>query len=110
MEKGPKPFSEEKAEAIMANESMAEERKMSDKKDIFTLHIDALPHHYSAPKIQAQHVLKKKDMDEIIVVDDSYNPVGIVTDEDILTKISESLVNPSKTTLGDIMVFPLISI
>ncbi|TAK23208.1 MAG: CBS domain-containing protein [Nitrosarchaeum sp.] len=59
---------------------------------------------------EACTVLKKKDVDEIIVVDDSYNPIGIVTDEDILTKISESLVNPSKTTLGDIMVFPLISI
>ena len=59
---------------------------------------------------EACTILKKKDVDEIIVVDDSYNPVGIVTDEDILTKISESLVNPSKTTLGDIMVFPLISI
>ena len=59
---------------------------------------------------EACTILKKKDVDEIIVVDDSYNPIGIVTDEDILTKISESLVNPSKTTLGDIMMFPLISI
>ena len=59
---------------------------------------------------EACTVLKKKDVDEIIIIDDSYNPIGIVTDEDILTKISESLVNPSKTTLGDIMVFPLISI
>lgn len=59
---------------------------------------------------EACTILKKKDVDEIIVVDDSYNPIGIVTDEDILTKLSESFVNPSKTTLGDIMVFPLISI
>ena len=59
---------------------------------------------------EACTLLKKKDVDEIIVVDELYNPIGIVTDEDILTKISESLVNPSKTTLGDIMVFPLISI
>jgi len=54
--------------------------------------------------------IKKKDLDEIIVVDELYNPIGIVTDEDILTKLSESFVNPSKTTLGDIMVFPLITI
>lgn len=59
---------------------------------------------------EACTILKKKDQDEIIVVDDLYNPVGIVTDEDILTKLSESLVNPQKTTLGDIMVFPVISI
>ncbi|MFB5611879.1 MAG: potassium transporter TrkG [Nitrosarchaeum sp.] len=59
---------------------------------------------------EACTILKKRDLDEIIVVDDSYSPVGIVTDEDILTKVSESLVNPYKTTLGDIMVFPLITI
>ncbi|MEK6832202.1 MAG: CBS domain-containing protein, partial [Thermoproteota archaeon] len=59
---------------------------------------------------EACTILKKKDVDEIIIVDDSYNPIGIVTDEDILTKLSESFVNPLKTTLGDIMVFPLISI
>jgi len=59
---------------------------------------------------EACNVLKKKDVDEIIVVDDSYNPIGIVTDEDILKKLSESFVNPLKTTLGDIMTFPLISI
>jgi trk system potassium uptake protein TrkH len=64
----------------------------------------------SVKLVEACTILKKKDADEIIIVDNSYNPVGIVTDEDILTKISESLVNPSKTTLGDIMVFPLISI
>ncbi len=59
---------------------------------------------------EACTILKKKDVDEIIVVDDSYNPTGIVTDEDILAKLSESFVNPINTTLGDIMVFPLISI
>ena len=59
---------------------------------------------------EACSILKKKDVDEIIVVDDSYNPTGIVTDEDILAKLSESFVNPINTTLGDIMVFPLISI
>lgn len=59
---------------------------------------------------EACTVLKKKDVDEIIVVDDAYNPIGIVTDEDILTKLSEAFVNPFKTTLGDIMIFPLISI
>ena len=59
---------------------------------------------------EACTILKKKDVDEIVIIDDSYNPVGIVTDEDILTKLSESFVNPMNTTLGDIMVFPLISI
>ena len=59
---------------------------------------------------EACTILKKKDLDEIIVIDDSYNPIGIVTDEDILTKLSESLINPVNTTLGDIMIFPVIAI
>lgn len=54
--------------------------------------------------------LQKNNMDEIIVVDDMSNPVGMVTDEDILTKVGESFVNPNKTTLSDIMRFPIISI
>lgn len=52
----------------------------------------------------------RTNSDEIIVVDENQNPIGIVTDEDILKKTSEALVNPSKTTLGDIMTFPVISI
>lgn len=48
--------------------------------------------------------------DEIIVVDKNENLMGIVTDEDVLKKTSEAFVNPSKTTLGDIMTFPVISI
>ena len=55
-------------------------------------------------------ILQKNNRDEIVVVDDKNNPVGMVTDEDILTKIGESFVNPSKTTLSDIMRFPVISI
>ncbi|HSA98957.1 MAG TPA: potassium transporter TrkG [Candidatus Nitrosotenuis sp.] len=52
----------------------------------------------------------KANIDEIIVVDKNENPIGLVTDEDVLKKTSEALVNPSKTTLGDIMTFPVISI
>lgn len=48
--------------------------------------------------------------DEIIVVDKDNNPIGIVTDEDILKKTSENFVNPAKTTLGDIMTFPVVTI
>jgi trk system potassium uptake protein TrkH len=52
----------------------------------------------------------KANIDEIIVVDKNENPIGLVTDEDVLKKTSEALVNPAKTTLGDIMTFPVISI
>ncbi len=52
----------------------------------------------------------KVNIDEIIVVDKNENPIGLVTDEDVLKKTSDALVNPVKTTLGDIMTFPVISI
>lgn len=52
----------------------------------------------------------KMNIDEIIVVDKNESPVGLVTDEDVLKKTSENFVNPTKTTLGDIMTFPVISI
>ena len=52
----------------------------------------------------------KINIDEIVVVDKNENPIGLVTDEDILKKASEAFVNPAKTTLGDIMTFPVISI
>ncbi len=52
----------------------------------------------------------KANIDEIIVVDKNENPIGLVTDEDVLKKTSEAFINPAKTTLGDIMTFPVISI
>jgi trk system potassium uptake protein TrkH len=52
----------------------------------------------------------RTNSDEIIVVDSNGHPIGIVTDEDILKKTSEAFINPTKTTLGDIMTFPVISI
>lgn len=54
--------------------------------------------------------LMKAKTDDIIVIDNHGTVVGIVTDEDILKCIAESHVNSSKTTLGDVMVFPVISI
>lgn len=52
----------------------------------------------------------KVNIDEIIIVGKNENPIGLVTDEDILKKTSEAFINPAKTTLGDIMTFPVISI
>lgn len=52
----------------------------------------------------------RTNSDEIVVVDNNGNPIGMVTDEDVLKKTSEALVNPSNTTLGDIMTFPVITI
>lgn len=52
----------------------------------------------------------RTNSDEIVVVDSNRHPIGIVTDEDILKKTSEAFINPTNTTLGDIMTFPVISI
>lgn len=52
----------------------------------------------------------KMNIDEIVVVDKNGAPAGLVTDEDVLKKTSEDFVNPTKTTLGDIMTFPVITI
>ena len=54
--------------------------------------------------------IKKNHSDEIVVVNSTGEPVGIVTDEDILKKIGEQHVRPSRTKLEDIMTFPVISI
>ena len=54
--------------------------------------------------------MQKNNKDEIIVVDDTNTPVGIVTDQDVLKKIGEAHANPKNTKLEDIMTFPLISI
>ena len=59
---------------------------------------------YACAQIQKNH------SDEIVVVDSSKKPVGIVTDEDILKKIGEEHVRPSRTRLEDIMTFPVVSI
>jgi len=55
-------------------------------------------------------LMQKENKDEIIVVDRTFIPIGIVTDQDILKKIGEAQANPNKTRLDDIMTFPLITI
>lgn len=54
--------------------------------------------------------MQKNNKDEIIVVDNTNTPVGIVTDQDVLKKIGEAHANPKNTKLEDIMTFPLVSI
>jgi len=55
-------------------------------------------------------LMNEKHKDEIIVRDKTGKPTGIVTDEDILKNIGESHIRSSRTTLGDIMQFPLVGI
>lgn len=58
----------------------------------------------------ASQIMYKKQEDNIIVADNNGNPVGIVTDEDILHKIGEFHVDPNTTSIKEIMSSPLISI
>jgi len=58
----------------------------------------------------AAKMLQDSDRDDIIVVDDKNLPVGIVTDEDIINKMSEITTRVESSSLKDIMSSPLITI
>ncbi|QLH02968.1 potassium transporter Trk [Nitrosopumilus cobalaminigenes] len=59
---------------------------------------------------EAARMLRHYETDDIIVTDENNLPVGIVTDEDILSKVSDVTVYAEATTLKDIMSAPLITI
>ena len=58
----------------------------------------------------AATMLRSYETDDIIVVDKDKFPVGIVTDEDILSKVSDATVYAEATRLEQIMTKPLITI
>ena len=58
----------------------------------------------------AATMLRNYETDDIIVIDKKKFPVGIVTDEDILSKVSDATVYAEATTLEQIMSKPLITI
>ncbi len=58
----------------------------------------------------AARMLRHYETDDIIVTDNEKLPVGIVTDEDILNKVSDATVYAEATTLKDVMSTPLITI
>ena len=58
----------------------------------------------------AATMLRSYETDDIIVIDKEKFPVGIVTDEDILRKVSDATVYAEATTLEEIMTKPLITI
>ncbi len=59
---------------------------------------------------EAARMLRHYETDDIIVTDQTNLPVGIVTDEDILRKVSDVTVYAEATTLKDVMSTPLITI
>jgi trk system potassium uptake protein TrkH len=58
----------------------------------------------------AATMLRSYETDDIIVIDKDKFPVGIVTDEDILSKVSDATVYAEATRLEQIMTKPLITI
>ena len=59
---------------------------------------------------EAARMLQDSERDDIIVIDDKHLPIGIVTDEDIINKISEIMAYTKSASLKDIMSTPLITI
>ncbi len=59
---------------------------------------------------EAARMLRHYETDDIIVTDENRIPVGIVTDEDILSKVSDVTVYAEATKLKDIMTTPLVTI
>ncbi len=58
----------------------------------------------------AARILKHYERDDIIVTDENKKAIGIVTDRDILGKVSDATVYAETTILKDIMSSPLITI
>jgi len=58
----------------------------------------------------AARMLRHYETDDIIVTDEKNLPIGIVTDEDIISKVGDVTVYAEATTLKDIMTTPLITI
>ena len=59
---------------------------------------------------EAARMLRRYETDDIIVNDRNGIPRGIVTDEDILSKVSDVTVYAEATTLKEVMSTPLITI
>ncbi len=59
---------------------------------------------------EAARMLRHYETDDIIVTDKNNLPIGIVTDEDILSKVSDVTVYAEATTLKEVMSTPLITI
>ncbi len=74
------------------------------------MHNDFLTLSQNTHTREAARMLQHYETDDIIVTDESNNPIGIVTDDDILSKVSDATVFAENTILKDIMSAPLITI
>ncbi len=58
----------------------------------------------------AARMLRRYETDDIIVIDENEVPIGIVTDRDILSKVSDVTVYVESTKLKEVMSVPLVTI
>ncbi len=58
---------------------------------------------------EAAKLMRKYDVDSIIVVDSDNQPVGIVTQGDIINELVSKDTTPSRVKLRDVMTSPLIT-
>jgi len=72
-------------------------------KDVLTLSPNTLTR-------DAARLLRRYETDDIIVTDKNDIPIGIVTDRDILSKVSDVTVYVESTKLKEVMSVPLITI
>ncbi len=59
---------------------------------------------------EAARLLRRYETDDIIVTDKDNVPIGIVTDQDILSKVIDVTVFAESTTLKEVMTTPLVTI
>ena len=59
--------------------------------------------------MEAADIMRKKDVGSLIICEDS-KIIGILTREDIVTKVATKDIKPSDVKLKDIMNFPVVSI
>jgi CBS domain-containing protein len=56
-----------------------------------------------APIAEAALLMRNKDIGALLVVDDEENPIGIITDRDIVVSIIANGENPEKILVKDVM-------
>ncbi len=59
---------------------------------------------------EAALLMKKQQVGSLIVIDEKDNPIGIITDRDIVVRVLAKKLDPSKTKVKDVMSKPLFTV
>ncbi len=73
-------------------------------------HRDLITCHLNDRVRSAAEVMRDKAISSLIVCDESSQPVGIMTDRDLRSKVVAGGLNPDQTTVGEVMTAPVISV